>query len=194
MTWEKHWEIECIKLLFQIMCWIKKELKCNTPVWQWVLEGSNCHRNIGLNCAGPNCLKAWLFKGPIVYRPDCAGQDCAGSDSVGPDCAGPDRTCTPLLLYAIQTAICPGVRELDFAVISFLANLCVDWSLLSLRFDWTLLFLRFSELCCPLCVDWTLLFLRFVWILWSPVCWLNPAVPAFCLNSVVPCALFGGHH
>jgi hypothetical protein len=35
-----------------------------------------------------------LFKGPIVYRLDCAGLDCAGLDSVGPDCAGPDRTCT----------------------------------------------------------------------------------------------------
>ena len=35
-----------------------------------------------------------MFKGPIVYRLDCAGLDCAGLDSVGPDCAGPDRTCT----------------------------------------------------------------------------------------------------
>jgi hypothetical protein len=43
-------------------------------------------------------LRAQLFKGPIVYRPDSAGPDCAGSDSVGPDCAGPDHTCTILEL------------------------------------------------------------------------------------------------
>jgi hypothetical protein len=54
----------------------------------------NCHKNLGLNCAGPDCLKDGLLKGLIVYRPNSAGPDCPGSDSVGPDCAGPHRTCT----------------------------------------------------------------------------------------------------
>ncbi len=45
-----------------------------------------------------------MFKGPIVYRLDCAGLDCAGSDSVGPDCAGPDRTCTMKITTGILVA------------------------------------------------------------------------------------------
>jgi hypothetical protein len=40
------------------------------------LKSQNCHKNIGLNCAGPDHLRAGLFKGQlfkdsIVYGPDC---------------------------------------------------------------------------------------------------------------------------
>ncbi len=43
-----------------------------TPQWDSVsLKGQIITKNLGLNCAGPDCLKtgfftAWLLKGPIV--------------------------------------------------------------------------------------------------------------------------------
>jgi hypothetical protein len=58
-----------------------------------------------LDCLRAQLSRAQLFKGLIVYRPNCEGPDCAGSDSVGPGCAGPDRTCTMYWTW-VETKTC----------------------------------------------------------------------------------------
>ncbi len=40
------------------------------------LKGQTATKNLRLNCAGPDCLKAGLFKGLIVQGPNCLGPDC----------------------------------------------------------------------------------------------------------------------